>query len=152
MTTVTALLLVLALLAGMSLMLEVGLHVGRRHIEEEKGAFNEGFGAVENAVFALLGLLLAFTFSGAAERYDARRNLIVQEANAVGTVLLRFDLLPDDARRELRELLASYVSARNAAYEARNEQSVAGLKESVYQGLQKDIWTRTLAALESDAP
>jgi len=51
----------------------------------------EGIGAMEGAVFALLGLL-GFSYSGATSRLEARRNLIVQEANAIGTAYLRIDL------------------------------------------------------------
>ena len=57
----------------------------------------EGVGVIDGAVFALPGLLLAFTFSGAAARFDTRRHLIVEEANAIGTAYLRLDLLPPDA-------------------------------------------------------
>jgi hypothetical protein len=47
---------------------------------------------VEGAVFGLLGLLIAFTFSGAASRFDDRRALIVEEANDIGTAWLRVAL------------------------------------------------------------
>ena len=57
-------------------------------------------GVIEGAVFALLGLLLAFTFSGAATRFEGRRHLIVEEANDIGTAYLRVDLLPADAQPE----------------------------------------------------
>ena len=51
-------------------------------------------GAIEGAVFGLMGLLIAFTFSGAASRFEARRQLILQETNAIGTAYLSLDLLP----------------------------------------------------------
>ena len=49
---------------------------------------------MEGVIFGLLSLLIAFTFSGAASRFERRRDLIVQEANAIGTAYLRIDLLP----------------------------------------------------------
>lgn len=55
--------------------------------------------AIESAIFALFGLLLAFTFSGAVERYDRHRELIVEETNAIGTAYLRHDLLPRPLNR-----------------------------------------------------
>jgi hypothetical protein len=75
----------LGLLAGMLLFLELGRRTARRRGAEgaEDGA--SGFGPIEGATFGLLGLLLAFTFSGAAARFEARRHLVVREANAVGT-------------------------------------------------------------------
>jgi hypothetical protein len=55
---------------------------------------HEGVGAIEAAVFALLGLLLGFSFACATSRLDAKRELIVQEANAIGTAYLRLDCFP----------------------------------------------------------
>ena len=73
-------------------------------------------GSVEGAVYGLLGLLIAFSFSGAASRFEARRDLIVQEANAIGTAYLRLDLLPDEARDGLREKFRRYLDTRLSAY------------------------------------
>ena len=54
-------------------------------------------------MFGLMGLLIAFTFSGAASRFDARRELIVEEANAIGTAWLRLDLLDADQQPAIRK-------------------------------------------------
>ena len=59
-----------------------------------------------------MGLLIAFTFSGAATRFDGRRQLIGEEANAIGTAYLRMDLLPQAAQPALREDFRNYVDAR----------------------------------------
>jgi len=56
---------------------------------------------------ALLGLLLAFTFSGASSRFDARRHLIIEETNAIGTAYLRLGMLPAAAQPALRETSAA---------------------------------------------
>ncbi len=70
--------------------LELGRRIALRRLAVgEKGA---DYGVIEGAMFALLGLLIAFTFSGAAERFERRRALIVEEANAIGTAYLRLDL------------------------------------------------------------
>jgi hypothetical protein len=58
-----------------------------------------------------MGLLVAFTFSGAASRFASRRDLIVKEANNIGTANLRIDLLPFDAQLELRNDFRSYLDA-----------------------------------------
>src|SRR5512147_2359963 len=103
------------LFVGMILLLEFGRRLGqRRQGKDEEGA-RAGLGAVEGAVFALLGLLIAFTFSGAASRFDARRDLIVTEANAIGTAWLRLDLLSPGAQSELRDLFRKYLDLRLAA-------------------------------------
>ena len=61
------------------------------------------------AILGLLGLLLAFTFSMAAARYDVRRNLVVQESNAIGTAYLRTQMLPEPHRTQISDLLRVYV-------------------------------------------
>ena len=65
------------LFLGMLLFLEIGRRAGLRRVKEDSGTAGGGVGAVDGAVFALLGLLLAFTFSGASSRFDTRRQLIV---------------------------------------------------------------------------
>jgi hypothetical protein len=92
--------------------IELGRWLGRRRRRLEPQAADLGVGTVEGAVFALLGLLLAFTFSGSASRFDARRDLVTQEANAIGTAYLRVDLLPADRQPEIRRAFAHYVEAR----------------------------------------
>ena len=88
----------LLLATGIVVLLEVGRRIGSRRLAKEGEAAAKGFGAIEGAVFALLGLILAFSFSGALTRFDARRHLVVAEANNIGTAFLRIDLLPVDAQ------------------------------------------------------
>jgi hypothetical protein len=88
------LLTTLALFLGMLLLLETGRRLGVRRLASDPEGARAGTGTVEGAVFALLGLLVAFTFSGAASRFDQRRDLIVEETNDIGTAYLRLDLLP----------------------------------------------------------
>jgi hypothetical protein len=66
-------LLVVGILAGMSCMLEIGRRLGAHRIAQDPEGARAGAGAVEAAVFGLMGLLIAFTFSGAASRFDTRR-------------------------------------------------------------------------------
>ncbi|MCU0864807.1 MAG: DUF4239 domain-containing protein [Planctomycetes bacterium] len=103
------------LLAGLLAMLEVGHRIGKRVSAVDPEAVS-GVGPIEGAVFALLGLMIAFTFSGAVGRFDERRALIVQEANAVGTAWLRLDLLVPDQQPALRDQLRAYVDARLDGY------------------------------------
>jgi hypothetical protein len=69
-------------------------------------------GGVAAATLGLLGLLLGFTLSMAISRFDARRVVIVDEANAVGTLWLRAGLLDEPLRADLRAVLGDYVQAR----------------------------------------
>src|SRR6185295_5947474 len=95
---------------------ELGRRVGARRRAVIMAGGAAGIGAVEAAIFALLGLLIAFTFQGASARFDARRELIVQEANNVGTAWLRIGLLPDSAKPVMRELFRKYLDSRLETY------------------------------------
>ncbi len=109
-------LIAVALFIAMLLLLEVGRRVGNKRLASDPEGARAGTGAVEGAVFALLGLLIAFTFSGAASRFDARRDLVVQESNAIGTAYLRLDLLPANAQPAMRERFRQYLDARLDIY------------------------------------
>src|SRR5205809_1283443 len=108
---VTVFLFTVGLFFGMLLFLEIGRRIGIRRMKEDSGTTGEGVGAVDGAVFALLGLLIAFTFSGASSRFDTRRQLIVEETNDIGTAYLRLDLLPADVQPALRERFQRYFDS-----------------------------------------
>jgi hypothetical protein len=139
----------LALFVGMAVCLEAGYRLGRRGTEQQPSA-HEGIGAIEAAIFALLGLLLGFSFSGGMSRLEARRQMIVQEANAIGTAYLRIDELPSGNQPEMRQLFRDYTDARLRAY--------AGLPdmERFRRGLvhcaelQKVIWARAVEGSRAD--
>src|SRR3954470_7110389 len=110
--TFVAIVVLVAIFASTLILLEVGRRIGvRRRVLDPEGAV-AGLGAIESAVFGLMGLLLAFPFSGAASRFDVRRQLIVEETNAIGTAYLRLDLLPTSYQPRLRDDFRSYVDAR----------------------------------------
>jgi len=84
-TMLMAAVLAVGLFVGILAMLEFGRRLGIRRLAIDPAGAQAGTGAVEGAVFALVGLLIAFTFSGAASRFAVRRDLIVAETNAIGT-------------------------------------------------------------------
>ena len=102
--------------------------------------------SLETAVFGLLGLLIAFTFSGALTRFDGRRDQVVNEANAVGTAYLRIDLLPPSAQPRLREAFRNYLDARIATYQKLPDLQAAQQELTRSQALQADIWAQAVAA------
>lgn len=91
--------------------MEIGRRFGRRRLTEDPEGARAGVGAVEGAVFALFGLLIAFTFTSAASRYETRRDLMVQHTNAIGTAWLRLDLLPAEVKPALQKDFRLYVDA-----------------------------------------
>jgi hypothetical protein len=101
---------------------------------------------VEGALFALMGLVIAFTFSGAAERFDSKRKLIVEEANDIGTAYLRIDLLPDSVQAQLREKFRLYVDARLDSY--KTLPTVGGVmpRMETASELQQDLWKLSITA------
>lgn len=99
-----------ALFVALLLCIGAGRRSGRKAFGGGR-AHPAGLGAVEAVTFGLLGLLLAFTFSGAAARLDTRRVQIVDEANALGTAWLRLDVLPPSAQPALRETFRQYTDS-----------------------------------------
>ena len=146
----TALVLTLGLFLGMLLFLEIGRRIAVRRMREDSGAAGEGVGAVDGAVFALLGLLIAFTFSGASSRFDTRRQLIVEETNDIGTAYLRLDLLPADLQPALRESFRRYLDMRIEVY--RKLPDIAAAKDSLAKAneLQKQIWRQAVVASRAE--
>ncbi|MBI5549171.1 MAG: DUF4239 domain-containing protein [Deltaproteobacteria bacterium] len=143
---VAAVLLFFGMLAAM----EVGYRLGRRHAGLQGSDARAGLAASEAAVFGLLGLLLAFTFGGAASRREDRRRLIADEANAIGTAWLRLDLLAPPGREVLRADFRRYLDTRLAAYAAVPDLRRARTELDSASRLQGVIWTRALAACRAE--
>jgi hypothetical protein len=135
-----------AIFFGVLLSLRVGRQLGQRAIDRF-GTVGSTIGSLEATVFALLGLLIAFTFSGALTRFDTRRAQVVQEANAIGTAWLRLDLVPESAQPKLRETFRSYVDARIATYRKLPDMKAAQKELAHSQELQQQIWAESVAAV-----
>ncbi|HRD67278.1 MAG TPA: DUF4239 domain-containing protein [Candidatus Competibacter sp.] len=152
--TFSALLITLILFFGMLALLEIGRWIGNHRLEKDAQGARAGTGTIEGAVFALLGLLIAFTFSGAASRFDARRALIVEETNDIGTAYLRLDLLPASAQPALRDLFRRYVDSRLETYRKLPDIDAAKVELAQSTALQGEIWTQAIAAgrLENASP
>ncbi|HRI04249.1 MAG TPA: hypothetical protein PLL77_10950 [Pyrinomonadaceae bacterium] len=132
----------------MAVCLDVGRRIGIRWRAKSDGA-SPAFGGVESAVFSLFGLLLAFTFSGAPARLDARRHLIAEETNAISTAYLRIDLLSPDSQPAMRQRFRDYLDSRLDVYRVMPdiEAAKAGLVKS--EKLQQAIWKGAIAGASS---
>jgi len=127
------------LLALMLVALDAGFRAGRRGAAREGGGAGGQVGAIQGAVLGLLGLLLAFSFAAAGGRFIERQDLIVQEANAIGTAWLRAELLDEPHRSELRAALAAYTAHRvDAVVQLQHGWDDAMLAE--VERLQARIW------------
>ena len=134
------------LLIGMLISLEVGRRIGLRRLAVDPEGARAGIGTVEGALLALLGLLIAFSFSGAAARFDARRQQIVNEASAIGSAYSFVDLLPPEAQPPLRETFRQYLDSRLEAYRRMPDLAAAKVELDRSKALQNDIWTQAVAA------
>jgi hypothetical protein len=130
--------------------LEAGYRLGVKRVKAIPNA-HEGFGTVEGAVFGLFGLLLSLSFFGAASRLDARRQLIVQEANAIASAYMRVDLLPNAEQPEARQLFRDYLDERIRISETSNEgAALAEMGNSAK--LQQAIWSTAVLATKAGSP
>lgn len=135
---------------GIVACLEIGYRVGCRSVEKERELAHEGIGSVESVVFALFGLLLAFSFGGATSRLEVQRQLIVTEANVIGTAYLRVDLLPAADQPEIRRLFRNYLDSRLRVYEKLSDSAAAEREMVRAAGLQQTIWTAAVASSRKD--
>jgi hypothetical protein len=134
---------------GMLALLEVGRRAGKRRLAEDPEGARRGLGTVEGSIFGLLGLLVAFTFSGASERFDARRHLIRQEANFIGTAWLRIDVVPESHQPALRDAFRSYVDARTAVFAGLPDRDAEKRDLATCNALQSVIWKLAITACDS---
>lgn len=139
-------LICIGLFAGMLLVHELGRRLGvRRRAKDLEGA-RLGLGPVESATFGLLGLLIAFTFSGAVTRFDVRRNLVTEEANLIEQAWLRVDLLPQAEQLTIRKHFRDYLDSRLATYDKLPDLAAANAELEHSRRLQREIWQDTVTA------
>lgn len=121
----------------------IGARLARRRVFTLEG--REVSIVVETAILTLLALIVGFTFSMALTRYDQRKNLEEEEANAIGTAWVRADLLPAGDAAKLRTALKEYLGQRILYYEARDE--VEAARSGARAGaLQAAMWAAVSAA------
>lgn len=130
-----------ALISGVVLTVEIG----RRIAMSQPPSTSSGTSTIVSYCFGLMSLLLAFTFYGAAGRFDARHDLIVQEANAIRAAYRRVDLLPEEAQPRLKAALREYLQTRLETYQTIGDPE--GFRAALERtaALQNDIWQEALA-------
>jgi len=141
-----------AFFVGSLVLLNLGRQLGLRYLRQEGGSL-AGLTTVEGAVFALIGLLLAFTISGGLQRFDDRRQLVVQEANAATVASDRIGLFEGDVARNLQSKLQEYVRARIELYRMPHDFSLlrqtelfSTEQEDKIIELKKTLWDAVAAA------
>ena len=129
------------------------LEIGHRFAVSHRGGETEPV-TIETALFALFGLLIAFTFSGAATRFQEKRMLVAEEANAIQTAYRYIDAVAPEAQPKLRDQFRDYVDSRLEIYHRLPNMKAAAPAVARMKQLQKVIWTDAIAAtrLPSDDP
>jgi hypothetical protein len=143
---ISPLLFALLLFIGMLVLLEVGRRLGVRRRPKESEGERGGLGTVEGAVFALFGLMVAFTFSGAAGRFNEKRMLIAEEVNCIETAYLRLHLLSPQAQPALQEMFRRYLDSRLETYRRLPNMAAAEAEMAKSQKIRGEIWTEAVAA------
>ncbi len=130
--------------------IELGYWLGKTWQRRNPDAKEGGVGTLAGATLGLLAFLLAFITSVAVGRFDTRRQLVVAEANAIGTTNLRAGYLDEPHRQEVRDLLREYVDVRLASTKMEDLPEVVARSEEIHTAL----WTHaeTLARAEPDSP
>jgi protein-S-isoprenylcysteine O-methyltransferase Ste14 len=135
------------LVVALGLLMFFGDFIGdrmREHRSKSKTEKAFGLGPLEGSLLGLLSLLLSFTFQMAAQRYDQRRNVLIEETNRIGTAVLRSDLFQKKDRQEVRGLFRDYVKARIAYYEAAADQEKVSVAIAESNRVSKQIWDRAI--------
>src|SRR6476660_8156724 len=117
---------------------EGGFKFGRWYQERTPGEQEGPTNMLVGSILALLAFLLAVTMGMASDRFDARRGVVLDEANAIGTTYLRAGYLPEPASSQIRELLREYVPLRIVATGANLAQDIKRSEE-----IQQQIWAIT---------
>jgi len=143
------LMLAVGLFISMLLAIEFGRRLGVKNQQDGQKSDNTAAGLIDGAIFGLMGLLIAFTFSGAASRLDHRRDLVINEANAIGTAYLRLNLLPADSQPPLRDLFKQYLDARLGIFQKLPDMAAAEASLLRANQLQSQIWPMTVEACQA---
>ncbi len=131
--------LTLIVMAIMLVFFQLGILVRKRFVKAWKSE-ESSLGAVEGALLGLLALLLGFTFSLSNNRYDKRISIIVEEANDIGTAILRADLYPDSIRDAFRAEFKRYVDVRIDFFEAGKDLPRVKAAMDSTVAIQNRIW------------
>lgn len=129
------------------LSVELGYRIATYRGRHAVGEKESPVGSMVGATLGLLAFMLAFTFGLAGSRFEDRRQVVLSEANAIGTTYLRAALLPEPMRTESRNALREYVEVRLEAVQQPGKLNQAIVKS---EQLHNRMWSQAVAATEKD--
>jgi hypothetical protein len=125
--------------------IETGFRLGRRAASSSGGRARAQISVVEASLVGVLGLLLGFTMSMAVSRFEARKDLVLEEANAIGTSYLRTQLLPVPEGNAIASLLRDYLNNRIQFAAAGDDPGKLQAVREQGQRLQDSFWRQAVA-------
>jgi len=144
-------LIALALLGCMGLAGELGYRIGRRGRRTHNELTRTQIIGMQAAILGLLSLLLGFTFAMALSRFEYRKQMVVQESNAIGTAALRAQFLPASHDDEVARLFRRYVEIRLTSVLQTAQSSPAREQlDAETRELQRRLWHIANEAAEAD--
>ncbi len=146
----TELLIALGLIAGVVAAHEIGFWLGSLAGSADE-PFDRQIGLVRTSTAALVAFLIGFAFSGAASRFIDRTDIIVKEANALGTAYLRADTIAEPQRSELKAALKEYTADRVTLLSPEGRNQIEPLLAKV-GGLHERMWKSAIDATRGNAP
>jgi len=146
----TELLVALGLIAGVVAAHELGFWLGSL-IRSADEPFDRQIALVRTSTAALVAFLIGFAFSGAASRFIERLDIIVKEANALGTAYLRADTIAEPQRGELKAALREYTADRVQLLSGEKRDQIEPLLAKV-SGLHGRMWRSAITATQDNAP
>jgi hypothetical protein len=141
-----------AFIGAVLLTVELGYRMGMRRRLLNPESVPNVQPTIEASVFGLMGILIGFTFYGAALRFDNRRNLAVREANAIGTTYLRLDLLPAESRPALKEDFRAYLRSRLEVERKIPDMEAVKTALDRSSALQDELWKKAVEATKETGP
>ena len=128
------------------LSVEIGRRLADYRQRQEAQEKEAPVGAMVGGTLGLLAFMLAFTFGLAGARFEARRQILLQEANAIGTCYLRAAMLSEPMRTESQNLLREYVDVRlDAVQHGKLEEGLAKSEE-----IHRRLWAVAITAAEKE--
>jgi hypothetical protein len=142
--------IIIALFVALLAATEVGYRLGTSATRELGESSKSQLSALQGAMMGLLALLLAFSFSMAESRFEVRRQLVLEESNAIGTTYLRSRMLQEPFKTRIAALLRDYVDARLEYYQAGLDPDRLRAALAKSNRLQEELWSQAIAVVAKD--
>jgi hypothetical protein len=143
--------IVVVLFIGIVVLNEIGFRAGCFVQSRTDSEVKSLTGSIQASILGLLALLLGFTFSMSMQRYDNRSMALIDEANAIGTAVLRIQLLPEKYRDEANNLFREYVGLRVdiSQLDLTRTEERRNYNEKI-SNVQNKLWALAILSTETD--